>query len=74
MPESSQPTGVGQIALLVTDVDGAERFYRDVLGLPHLYTFGDLTFFDCGDTRLFLRAVPVAEWTAGSIVYFQVAT
>jgi hypothetical protein len=25
-----------------------------VLGLPHLYTYGDLAFFDCGGVRLFL--------------------
>ncbi len=70
---STQLTAVGQIALLVTDVEEAERFYRDVLELRHLYTFDDLTFFDCGGTRLFLRAVRPDDWAAGSIVYFQVA-
>ena len=25
-----------------------------MLGLPHLYTFGTLAFFDCGGTRLML--------------------
>ena len=32
----------------------SEKWYRDVLGLPHLYTFGTLAFFDCGGTRLML--------------------
>lgn len=72
MTDPTALTAVGQIALLVTDVEVTERFYRDTLGLRHLYTFGELTFFDCGGTRLFLRAVPAAEWTAGSIVYFRV--
>lgn len=72
MSDVTQLTGVGQIALLVTDIGDTERFYRDVLGLPHLYTFGDLAFFDCGGTRLFLRAVPADDWAAGSIVYFRV--
>ncbi len=65
-------THVGQLALLVTEVAAAERFYRDVLTLEHLFTFGDLTFFRCGSTRLFLRAVPAAEWSVGSTVYFAV--
>lgn len=72
MSAPTQLTSVGQIALLVTDLEEAERFYRDALALPHLYTFGDLTFFDCGGTRLFLRAVPAVEWKPGSIIYFQV--
>ncbi len=29
-------------------------------GLPHLYTFGDLAFFDAGGTRLFLSAIDEA--------------
>jgi methylmalonyl-CoA/ethylmalonyl-CoA epimerase len=31
---------IGQIALSVADVDRAEAFYRDVLGLRHLYRYG----------------------------------
>jgi DNA-binding CsgD family transcriptional regulator/catechol 2,3-dioxygenase-like lactoylglutathione lyase family enzyme len=46
--------GVGQVSRSVADVEAAERWYRDVLGLDHLYTFGDLAFFDCGGTRLML--------------------
>jgi catechol 2,3-dioxygenase-like lactoylglutathione lyase family enzyme len=63
---------IGQVSLLVRDVAAAERFYRDVLGLPHLFTFGDLAFFDCAGTRLFVRAVTEAEWRPSSIVYFRV--
>ena len=43
---------IGQIALGVQDVDRAEEFYRDALGLRLLYRFGDLTFFDCCGVRL----------------------
>ncbi len=63
---------LGQVSLLATRVDRAEEFYRDVLGLPHLFTFGDLTFFDCGGTRLFIRAVGDEEWRPSSILYFLV--
>ena len=45
---------IGQIARSVSDIAASERWYREVLGLPHLYTFGTLAFFDCGGTRLML--------------------
>src|SRR3989304_3566199 len=46
---------IGQISRQVSDIDRAVTWYRDVLGLPHLYTFGSLAFFDCAGIRLFLR-------------------
>ena len=62
---------IGQISRSVRDIVQAEAWYRDVLGLPHLYTFGKLAFFDCGGTRLFLsqeRPEPTAE----SVLYLRV--
>jgi methylmalonyl-CoA/ethylmalonyl-CoA epimerase len=49
---------IGQIAVPVADVDRAEAFHRDVLGLRQLYRFGRLSFFDCAGVRLFLDEVP----------------
>ena len=46
---------IGQIALHVSDADRAERFYRDTLGLPLLFRFGKLAFFDCAGVRLMLE-------------------
>jgi catechol 2,3-dioxygenase-like lactoylglutathione lyase family enzyme len=63
---------LGQVSLLARDVARAERFYRDILGLPHVFTFGELAFFDCAGTRLFIRAVADAEWRPSSILYFRV--
>jgi DNA-binding CsgD family transcriptional regulator/catechol 2,3-dioxygenase-like lactoylglutathione lyase family enzyme len=73
---------IGQIARPVSDVTRAVAWYRDVLGLTHLYTFGDLAFFDCGGVRLFLsaeegegKAVKTAPKTAPavpSLLYFRV--
>ena len=54
MREDVKYLGMGQVSRSVADVASAERWYRDVLGLDHLYTFGDLAFFDCGGTRLML--------------------
>ena len=48
---------IGQIALPVSDVDRAEAFYGDILGLRKLYRYGDLTFFDCAGVRLLLEKV-----------------
>ena len=46
---------IGQISRTVSDIAASEAWYRDVLGLPHLFTFGELAFFDCGGTRLYLQ-------------------
>ncbi len=47
---------IGQIARLVTDIAAARLWYGDLLGLPHLYSFGNLAFFDCGGVQLFPSA------------------
>jgi DNA-binding CsgD family transcriptional regulator/catechol 2,3-dioxygenase-like lactoylglutathione lyase family enzyme len=69
-------TGIGQIGQLsrsVMDIGAAEAWYRDVLGLRHLYTFGNLAFFDCGGTRLMLSAEGgLAPAPDGYIIYFRV--
>ncbi|HEU4970043.1 LuxR C-terminal-related transcriptional regulator [Sphingomonas sp.] len=62
---------IGQISRQVRDIAAAEQWYRDVLGLPHLYTFGDLAFFDCGGVRLFLSQTEQAS-DGESILYFRV--
>ncbi len=65
---------IGQIALPVADVDRAEAFYRDVLGLRWLYRFGDLTFFDCAGVRLLLEKALDADGVArSSVIYFRCA-
>ncbi len=64
---------IGQIARPVKDIETAVRWYGGVLGLPHLYTFGDLAFFDCAGTRLFLSAAKESDSSdRPSIIYFRV--
>ena len=46
---------IGQIALPVSDVDRAEAFYADVIGLRKLYLFGDLSFLNCAGVRPLLE-------------------
>ena len=46
---------IRQIAVPVTDVVEATRFYRDVLGMRHLFDAPpQLSFFDCGGVQLML--------------------
>jgi catechol 2,3-dioxygenase-like lactoylglutathione lyase family enzyme len=63
---------IGQISRTVGDITQAEAWYGGVLGLPHLYTFGKLAFFDCGGTRLFLTQGEDDASTPESILYFRV--
>jgi predicted enzyme related to lactoylglutathione lyase len=63
---------IGQVSLFIRDVTRAERFYGTTLGLPHVFTFGDLAFFDAAGTRLYLHRKDEAEWRPGSVLYFAV--
>ena len=74
MPSSTAPAlgAIGQISLSIRDVARAERFYGETLGLPHVFTFGDLAFFDAAETRLYLHRRDEADWRPGSILYFLV--
>jgi DNA-binding CsgD family transcriptional regulator/catechol 2,3-dioxygenase-like lactoylglutathione lyase family enzyme len=62
---------IGQIARSVKDIFAARAWYGDVLGLTHLYSFGTLSFFDCGGVRLMLGAGE-SEDPGDSILYFRV--
>jgi methylmalonyl-CoA/ethylmalonyl-CoA epimerase len=66
-------TGLGQIAINVHDLPRAIAFYRDVLGLPLLFTAGSMAFFDCGGVRLLLGTPDRPELDhPSSILYFRV--
>ena len=63
---------LGQVSLGVDDVDAAEEFYGQKLGLRKLYRFSGLTFFDCASVRLLLeksRSQPFVP--NGSVLYFR---
>ena len=70
MPIAESLCTIGQISRTVRDIRQAEAFFRDVVGLPHLYSFGNLAFFDCGGVRLFLNQEE--DLAADSILYFRV--
>ena len=70
MTNELQLGAIGQIARSVTDIVAAQRWYGEVLGLPHLYTFGKLAFFDCGGVRLYLQEGDAHP--SESVLYFRV--
>ena len=62
---------IGQIALSVKDLDRATAFYRDTLGLKHLFTAPPgMAFFDCGGVRLLLGKKELSPTLF--VIYYQV--
>jgi catechol 2,3-dioxygenase-like lactoylglutathione lyase family enzyme len=61
---------IGQISRSVRNIQQSIDWYKNQLGLTHLYTFGKLSFFDCGGTRLFLEETD--EPSAESVLYLRV--
>jgi catechol 2,3-dioxygenase-like lactoylglutathione lyase family enzyme len=62
---------IGQISRTVRNIEEAQRWYGETLGLPHLFTFGKLAFFDCAGTRLYLTEEDAAPGPE-SILYLKV--
>jgi DNA-binding CsgD family transcriptional regulator/catechol 2,3-dioxygenase-like lactoylglutathione lyase family enzyme len=60
---------LGQIARSVRNVAESEAWYRDVLGLPHLFTYGTMAFFDLAGTRLMLSQTDAVAGS-DSLLYF----
>src|SRR6267142_6034801 len=66
-------TSIGQISIIVHALGRATTFYRDALGLPLLFTAGNLAFFDRGGVRLMLGPAETPELDhPSSILYFRV--
>ena len=65
---------VGQIAVRADDVAASMAFYRDQLGLRHLFTVSErMAFMDCGGVRLMLSPAEQPESAPpSSIVYYAV--
>jgi predicted enzyme related to lactoylglutathione lyase len=65
---------LGQIHISVTDVDRSVAFYRDVLGIPHLFTVPGqpMAFFASGDVRLYLGRPESEEFRSRCVLYFRV--
>jgi DNA-binding CsgD family transcriptional regulator/predicted enzyme related to lactoylglutathione lyase len=64
--------GIGQIARTVSNCEQSRNWYELVLELPHLYSFGTLSFFACNGTRLMLTQNGKLN-PDESILYFRVS-
>jgi DNA-binding CsgD family transcriptional regulator/catechol 2,3-dioxygenase-like lactoylglutathione lyase family enzyme len=62
---------IGQVSRSVRDLTESKAWYGEQLGLPHLYTFGKMAFFDCDGTRLLLNEVDEVTLTE-AVLYFHV--
>jgi len=65
---------IGQIAIVVKDVERSTAFYRDTLGMRFLFAFPGLAFFDCDGVRIMLSKPEAKEFDhPSSVLYFRVA-
>jgi catechol 2,3-dioxygenase-like lactoylglutathione lyase family enzyme len=63
---------LGQVARTVRSTDESRIWYRDVLGLPELYAFPGLAFFDLGGVRLMLSEEDGGAGASQSLLYLRV--
>ena len=65
---------LGQIHISVTDVERSVQFYRDVLGVDHLFTVPGqpMAFFASGGVRLYLGVPESDEYRSRCVLYFTV--
>ncbi len=64
---------IGQISITAHDLGRAVAFYRDRLGMRHLFTVPKMAFFECGNVRLMLSVPERPEFDhPASIIYYKV--
>lgn len=65
---------LGQVALPARDLDRAITFYRDMLGLPYIWSNAHMAFFQMQESRLLIEIPEAPEFDhPGSVLYFDVA-
>jgi predicted enzyme related to lactoylglutathione lyase len=65
---------IGQLMIPVADFDRGVVFYKDILGLPFLFSAPpQMAFFMCGSVRLLVGVLPAGQAAnRGSAIYFRV--
>ena len=65
---------LGQVHISVTDVEASVAFYREVLGMQHLFTVPGqpMAFFQSGDVRLYLGVPTDPRYRSRCVLYFNV--
>jgi len=64
--------GIGQVSLVIKDLERATNFYRDVVGLEHLFMAGGMSFFNMDGVRLLLCPAGGDVAHGSSILYYRV--
>jgi methylmalonyl-CoA/ethylmalonyl-CoA epimerase len=77
MPASVSLNRITQVAIPVDSIEKAKAFYKDTLGMRHLFDAPPgLSFFDCGGIRLML-AGPEGQGKDGPnqhpVLYYEVS-
>ena len=74
MSADSRLKRIGQIAINAHDIERATNFYREALGLKHLFSVAPkMAFFDCDGLMLMLSLPDKPEFDhPSSIIYFDV--
>ena len=71
MQNDAEIKGVIQVGIMVKDLESATGFYRDKLGVKHLFTAPGMAFFDLGGLRLMLgQANP--DYPPCTYLYYKV--
>ena len=67
-------SAIQQISVNARDLPRATAFYRDALGIRHLFDAPpQMSFFDCGGIRLMVGVAEKGEFDhASSVLYFRV--
>jgi methylmalonyl-CoA/ethylmalonyl-CoA epimerase len=64
---------IGQISVNAHNIERAVEFYRDKLGMKHLFTVPKMAFFNCNGIRLMLGIPEKPEFDhPSSVIYFKV--
>jgi methylmalonyl-CoA/ethylmalonyl-CoA epimerase len=65
---------IGQLMIPVEDFERGVSFYKDILGLPFLFSAPpQMAFFMCGAVRLLVGVLPAGQGAnRGSTIYFRV--
>ena len=71
---ASAITGAGQLHITVAELDASITFYRDVLGLTHLFTVEGqrMAFLQAGSLRLYLGESEDERFRSRPVVYYDV--
>ncbi len=62
---------IGQVSLVVNDLDRAVVFYRDTLGIQLAFQVPNMAFFVCGDLRIMMTLHEPEQPIGNSVLYFE---